>query len=363
MRTAVVVQSAVYGGAESYLNRLYEALRARGDDPILLGSNPGWDLTGLPRVPLPLSPKWSGKTIFSGVLKVPAERRYLGRALEGIRPDLFHLQFKREQIGFTSFLAGRAPVVWTEHGRFLKGLKGALLAEAYKHAARHAAAIICVSDDVAADVRHIVGSRTRIEVIENAVNTFRLRPADEMERAHARAVLGIPLDQPVLLWIGRLHREKRPSFAVELGKIWPGVTLIAGDGKERGAVEEAAVGMTNVRVLGHVEDTAPLYQAADVLAFTSTSHSREGLPTTLIEAAAYGVPIVAGEESLAGDLLQRMGAVTVPTGGSAERWVMEMLGATKGPLSRRVRTWAESHDVESWSRAHRMVFASVMRNC
>jgi len=358
MKPVAVVHSTIYGGAEAYMSRLYRILSERGDAPLLLGSIPGWEAEGLSRRPLELSPKWVGSTVLAGALRLPGERARLRQEVDRLEVDYFHVQFKREQIGFSALLDDRAPVVWTEHGRFLRGPKGALLGQGYKRAARHAAVIICVSDDVAGDVRQVVGPRPRIEVIENSVDTRALRPPDAQDKARARIALGIPENLPVLLWVGRLHPRKRPGFAVDLARQWPGVTIIAGDGELRGEVEASAAEVPNAFVLGHVDETATLFQAADVMAFTSTGG--EGFPTTLLEAAAHGVAVVGDEASTVGRILRDMGTDPLQAGATVEEWVETLLASLSRDRSVEVRRWAEEHDVQLWAQRHRDIFESVL---
>lgn len=360
MKAVVVVHSDVYGGAEAYMNRLYGALRGDGVESLLIGSIPGWEATGLDRQSIKLSPKWGGSTVLAGLPQLFAERIRLARGIDGLAPDLFHLQYKREQIGFTSLLAQWAPVVWTEHGRFLGGAKGALLAAAYRRAARDVAVIICVSQEVQADVKRIVGPECRTEVIENSVDTRILRPASDIEKSQARASLGIPGEDPVLLWIGRLHPGKRPVLAVELARQWPGYAIIAGDGELRSQVEALASNIPRALVLGHVRDTSTLYLAADVMAFTSTG-AGEGLPTTtIVEAAAHGLPVVGDEGSGVGRVLRDMGTRALPTDASIESWIQELSASACIERSAEVRLWALRHDVQSWVSSHRAIFESIL---
>lgn len=358
MKPVAVVHSTVYGGAEAYLIRLYQRLSEQGDDPLLVGSVPGWEDKSLKRKPLELSPKWGGATVFTGAFKLRGEQARLRREIDGLEVDFFHVQYKREQIGFTSLLAEKAPVVWTEHGRFLRGPKGALLAEGYKRAARHAAVVICVSDEVADDVRRVVGPKPRIEVIENSVDTRALRPPNPEAKARARIALGVAEDVPVLLWIGRLHPQKRPAFALELARQWPGVTIIAGDGELRGEIEASAAEIPRAFLLGHVDETTPLFQAADVMAFTSTGG--EGFPTTIVEAAAHGVVVVGDESSGVGRLLRDMGTDPLPEGATVNDWVDALLGSISRDRSIEVREWAERHDERLWTQSHRGIFESVL---
>jgi len=194
LRPRIIAQSEIAGGAENYLVKLYAKLRPHISEPILLGELPGWSDHGLPFVDAGLGPKWGSETIARGFIRLPGESRRVQRLCRDQMISYFHMQFKREQIGFTSALARLAPVVWTEHGRFLSGRRGRALAAAYRHAAHNVAAIICVSDVVAADVERITPLRTRVEVIPNAIDVVRNAPPTPTAKLDARRVLGLPLD-------------------------------------------------------------------------------------------------------------------------------------------------------------------------
>jgi len=71
--------------------------------------------------------------------------------------------------------------------------------------------------------------------------------------------------------------------------------FIVGDGPERERIVQAiqSAGLEeSVSLTGHLKDLAPYYGAADVVAIPSLS---EGSPNVLLEAMAFGVPIVATE--------------------------------------------------------------------
>lgn len=362
MKHVVVCHSTVYGGAEAYLTRLYSMMAAQGTEAVLVGSIPTWAQAGL-RVEDPhLSNKWVTSTMALGLAKLPAERKQIARIVDKELPaKLFHVQFKREQIGFTDLLARKGPVLWTEHGRFLGGGKGALLAAGYRTAAQRSSAIICVSAEVAEDVRRVVGKKPRIEVIANSVDTDKMRPPTLAQRTMARACLGLRPDEPVVLWIGRLHKGKKPELAVRLAasKKWQGSVLIAGEGPERSAVERSGRNSENLRILGHVDDTTKLYHAADVVMFTSTGS--EGYPTTtMLESGAFGLPIITNAGSGAQDYVIDGGGVVLEDEASGDEWADAAASLISVEAKQAARAWGVKYDVRHWVEAHRQVFDSLV---
>jgi glycosyltransferase involved in cell wall biosynthesis len=131
----------------------------------------------------------------------------------------------------------------------------------------------------------------RPQVVLNGVDLDHFAPGD---RAAARAVLGLPAGKPVIAIAARLEPVKGIDVALRaLAEVPEAVLAIAGSGAERGHLEALSrdLGIAHrVIWLGHVDDTALLYQAADVVCLPSRA---EGLPLALLEAQACGRMVVA----------------------------------------------------------------------
>lgn len=98
------------------------------------------------------------------------------------------------------------------------------------------------------------------------------------------------------LYLGRLAPEKGVHVLLQAWTAMPGQPLlIAGEGPERGALEEftRARGLSGVRFLGHCphERVDSLLRGAQFLALPSIWY--EGMPVVLLEAFASGVPVLA----------------------------------------------------------------------
>jgi glycosyltransferase involved in cell wall biosynthesis len=109
-----------------------------------------------------------------------------------------------------------------------------------------------------------------------------------------RAALGTPADAPLLLGMGRLHREKGHDVTLRALARLPGAWLwLAGSGPEEAALRRLAARLgvaERVRFLGWRDDAGALYRAADVCVFPSRT---EPLGNVVIQAWAYRLPVVA----------------------------------------------------------------------
>jgi len=136
----------------------------------------------------------------------------------------------------------------------------------------------------------------RVGVLYNGIDVDAFASAGD--RAAARRDLGAGPGEFLLLQVARLDYLKDHATAVRtLARVVtqaPNARLVlVGDGPERPAIE-AQVRKLNladkVRLLGTRADVARLLHGADAFLLTSTS---EGIPLTVIEAMAVGLPVVA----------------------------------------------------------------------
>ena len=200
--------------------------------------------------------------------------------------------------------AGR-PVVFTYHTRYEKYahyvpltrtlVETAAVALSTRFAKRVDAVIapsVVVRDEL---VRR--GVRAPVSVVPTGVDLASFRPGD---RLVARRALALADHDPVLLYVGRLDREKsvdRVLLAFErvASTVPRARLLVVGHGKEAERLRrraEALAAAGGVQFLGaRAHDTLPVcYQAADLFLFASETET-QGL--VLAEAAACGLPAVA----------------------------------------------------------------------
>jgi phosphatidylinositol alpha-1,6-mannosyltransferase len=159
----------------------------------------------------------------------------------------------------------------------------------------------------AAEVRR-AAPKVGAQVVEipPGVDATAVTPMTAPERRAARVQQGLPSHGPLVVSVSRLVPRKGMDVLIEaanrLAPSYPDLTLvIAGDGRERRRLERlAARSPLDVKVLGRVsdEDRATLLGAADVFAMACRNRwlglEQEGFGIVFLEAAAAGVPQIAG---------------------------------------------------------------------
>lgn len=178
---------------------------------------------------------------------------------------------------------------------------------ALRHVLVNAAGVVSAGGFPAGEARRLVGELLPpVSVVPPGVDPDRFRPLSGHERARARARLGLPGDARLVASVSRLVPRKGMDTLIGAAALLAPerpdlVVAIAGEGRDRGRLARriAATGAP-VRLSGAVseEDKALLYGAADVFALLCRSRwvgfEQEGFGQVFLEAAAAGVPQVAG---------------------------------------------------------------------
>jgi phosphatidylinositol alpha-mannosyltransferase len=279
---------AVHGGAQEQVLAMSRQLTGRGATVLVVSPRSGDDdrfdtpaevlavgsVTSTPangsRAPITLSP-FAARTVASRI--------------EEFGPEVvhFHEPFA-PLIGYWTLRAHRFPAVGTFH-RSGAGPAYSLTRPLLTRLARGLDVAAAVSPAAARTIGDEVG--VQAEVLFNGFETDRLR---EFPREHAA--------RPLVLFVGRLEDRKGVLTLIEAARrhadrSWR--LAVAGDGPLRAHVERAAEGLSDVEVLGPVDDATKrhLLRQADVLAAPSVGGESFGL--VLIEAMAAETRVVAGD--------------------------------------------------------------------
>ncbi|MBV6396432.1 MAG: N-acetyl-alpha-D-glucosaminyl L-malate synthase [Anaerolineales bacterium] len=149
----------------------------------------------------------------------------------------------------------------------------------------------------------------RVAFIPNAVDVDYFQPALPEEKRKARARLGLPAEQPVILYVGRLSHIKGVDILLQAWALLSDATrgginlTLVGDGEERAGLEKLMVRLgiaDRVRLAGMQENVRDYYWAADILVLPSR---QEGMSNVMMEAMGCGLPVLASATGGALDVI------------------------------------------------------------
>jgi phosphatidylinositol alpha-1,6-mannosyltransferase len=286
------------GGIESYLYELWRRLPP--EDATVLTNRfrgaPEWDATQKFRIvrtkePVLLPTPALARQIDALAREIAADVIFLDPWLPlGILgPQLHAAPYLVIVHGSEVTVPGRLPVARELGARGLHAAAGVVAAGSYP--AREA---------VRAARRPLPGL-----IIPPGVDVDRFHPVSSAERAEVRRWFRIDPDRPLVLGTSRLVPRKGFDVLIDAAaRIRPDVQLaIGGAGRDRARLERRAARISpgRVRFLGRVPDDAlgPLSASADVFAMPCRDRwgglEAEGFGIVFLEAAACGVPAIAGK--------------------------------------------------------------------
>ena len=232
-----------------------------------------------------------------------------------------------------------------------------------------AARMIAVSDSVAADLLAVGAPKSAIRVVPNGIDLARATTASR-PRAELLAALGLDDGRQMLLLFGWEPLRKGIDVACDMAETLAGegckiVLGAVGTEELRQYADARAAGrqIPWLRLLAPQENVADLYQAAAM--FLSPSRS-EGLPYSVCEAMANGLPVVLSDIPSMAFAHRSPGAVFAVPGDSRSlaEAVRNVLGWT--PEGRRQRCQANrdlirgEFDVQVWARRVFQIYQDIL---
>ncbi len=300
------------GGVKRYLHEKIAYIRnySPEDEHVLVvpGSKTEVTSNGRSRVYSIRSPLVSRSSRYRALLNLRAIEEILDRE----RPDLIESS-DPYQIGWKAIAVGRAlkiPVVGFYHSHFpeayLKGtaiflgkrgtLRAMKLTRAYVRKLYNRFQATLVPSERLADLLFEWGVHN-VRPVRLGVNTKVFNPAPDDAPA-TRQSLGVEADQKLLLYVGRLAKEKNTQTlfrAFELLRM-PDRNkfhlLIIGDGPQRSRVQKIRQRVGNISWISYCTDSADLaryYRAADLFVHPGV---QETFGLVALESQACGTPVV-----------------------------------------------------------------------
>ncbi len=321
-----VITSLWLGGAETMLCQLLEHTDRRKFTPIVVSLRPAAELAervkaaGVRLICLNMEP--TPKDMLRGL-------RELKRVMRKFRPALVQTwMYHADLMGSIAArtLSPRPPVIWNiQHGEMNPNetkRSSLWLTRALGPLSRWLPDRIFICSRASIETHAKLGyARSKMIHIPNGADCERFKP-DTKARREMRAELGIPQDAPVIGMAGRYNPQK--DYANFFGAIRifqlsghqahfvACGTNVTPENPELAALLAQCPDPSRVHLLGPRRDMPRMYPAWDI-ATLSSAHG-EGMPVTLCEALACGVPAVATDVGDSADVIwtQRLQRIVPP---------------------------------------------------
>ncbi len=208
--------------------------------------------------------------------------------------DLVHVHWMIPQGIVQSFF--KKPYIVTGHGGDVTSLNKGILKKLKIRTLKNAQKVTVVSEYLKNKVQALV-PECEPEVISMGVDTTKFGRQYYKENYFGQG------DKKVVLFVGRLAEKKGVTYLIEAMKDIDAMLVIAGNGPLRDELMQQAKGQGDKIVfLGSKthDELKTIYASADVFvapSITAKDGDQEGVPTTIMEALASGVPIVASDSS------------------------------------------------------------------
>lgn len=308
MRLCHIITTLDPGGAENHLLALATGLdRTRFDCDVVY-------LKGEGR----LAPRFADSAIpvahfeMEGLRKATSLLRLVSWLRER-RYDVVHTHLFKADVygGLAADRAGVPAIVSTKHNED-QYLRKRLYRWIGRRAASKTRRVVCISEAVRRFFHDVAGlPEGLLEVIPYGIDP--LPPLPRAEGSALRAELGIPLDTPLVVTIGRLTAQKGQADLIRaMARVDPGRLLVVGQGEEEEALRACALHCDvaeRVTFAGWRPDVRRILTACDVFCLPSRW---EGFGLVLLEAMREERPIVATSVGAIPEVLGSTGFVVEP---------------------------------------------------
>lgn len=219
----------------------------------------------------------------------------LKKIIKEIGPDVIHSHSVRPDVASAKYLKGykRMATIHANLFRAYKGTYGGVIAAWFTHWQLDAMKKIDQTVACSKWVHTLYKRKIKgLALIQNGIDHERFHLRDQEQKRELRKKFGLPLKKRIFISAGGLTTLKDPETIMKAFKSLEdkhSVLVILGDGPVRSVVEEYASANPDILYKGFTKQVDQYYGAADY--FISASHS-EGLPNSVMEALASGLPVI-----------------------------------------------------------------------
>lgn len=227
-------------------------------------------------------------------------KKRLKKALQEIGPDLIHTSGIRADIALNRMTV-TVPIcstirnyVFEDYVPAFGFIKGRLMGVWHQKALKKMKYPICCSKTLKEKYeKHL---KREFFAIQNGVDTEHYDVKGEKDRLYIKKKLQLPLEKKIIIVVGSLIERKSPTTIIQAVEQMPEkdsfCLFFVGDGKLQEKLQQHETDC--ISFLGHKNNVSEYFQAADL--FISASKS-EGLPNTVLEAGACGLPMILSDIS------------------------------------------------------------------
>lgn len=310
--------------------------------------------------------------------------REVKKIIDDFDPDVIHIQMLM-WIGQAAMKYGNKygiPIVSTNHAmpenlmdnlRLLAPVSRPInyILKAYGARFHSKADYITMPTQSAIEMFNVGKITTPMEAVSNGIDLSRFTPGEAPAELYRR--FGLPQDQPILAYVGRLDAEKHLPILlrafIRVQSVMPHVhLLIVGDGTERPLLESLAneLGIAHqVTFTGRVsdEDLVALHKVGTVFCMPSPAELQS---IATLEAMASGKPVVAVDAGALRELCQheRNGYLVEQDDDEAiARSVLHILEnpTVQQAMSEESLAIARTHDLETTLKRFETLYSDLMK--
>ena len=305
-------------------------------------------------------------------LRLAWEQAGFPRLLRGMDAELLHSpHYTMPEAASLRRIVTIHDLTFFEHPEWHEKVKVPFFRRAIRVAARHADALVCVSQDTADRLQELCRPSAPVHVVPHGVDLGRFRPEEPEAGADDAVLATLGLHPPYIAFVGTLEpRKDIPTLIRAFDKMaaaHPALSLYiaGGSGWGAAAVEEAAAKARHgnrIRLAGYVPDDAvpALLRRAAAVAYPSLE---EGFGLPALEALACASPLVTTTGSAMEEVAAGSALLVTPGDTDGLAGALDMLARGDAGLPARQRRGlavAERHTWEASAEGHMAAYRDAV---